>query len=73
MLSMCFLAQRKGGGDGALGFPDHAVDPAAWVVVAGESCLSSFDFSVLPPVICLLAGEAQVLPCVREHQNSPGG
>lgn len=70
MLSMCFFAQRKGGGDGAL---DHAVDPAAWVVVAGESCLSSFDFSVLPPVICLLAGEAQVLPCVREHQNSPGG
>lgn len=67
------LPCSKGGREGAVGFPDHAVDPAVWVVVAGENCFSSCDFSVLLPVICLLAGEAQVFPCVREHQNSPGG
>lgn len=67
------LLCSKGDGEGAVGLPDHAVDPEAWVVVAGESYLSSCSFSVVPPVICLLAGETQVLPCVLEHQNSPGG
>lgn len=32
------LPRSKGGGEGAVGFPDQAVYPAVWVVEAGESC-----------------------------------
>lgn len=64
------LPCSEGGGKEAAEFPDLAVHPALWWL---GRALSSCGFSVLPPVICLLAGEAQVLPCVCEHQNSPGG
>lgn len=68
------LSFSNGGREGEVGFPDLVVEPVLWVLVAGESCPIGFFFffSVLLPIICLLAGEAQVLPSVCEHQNSPG-
>lgn len=43
-----------------------------WVVVAGESCLSSYGSSVLPPFICFLQEKLKYFPvCVstKIHQE----
>lgn len=77
VLNPCLWLQSPSGGfrrrKGSGRVPSPRSGSSSVDGVAGQSCRSGCAFSVLPTGVCPLAGEAQVLPSVREHQNPPGG